>query len=185
LAGAAFHVKDGVTVLFGGSTGAQYLGDTWEFDGTSWTQIPVSGPIAQPGFGMTYDPIGERIIGFGNDTTWAYGNHTWTQLTVAPPSSARAFALLAFAPDRQHVIMYGGRRPDETYLNDTWELISDSKGDRWAPVQIAGALPEPGRLGGLVGDPARGDVILFGGQATDSFLGDTLLLRYRSSVDEL
>ena len=35
----AYDAARGVTVLFGGYDGANYLGDTWEWNGTSWTQV--------------------------------------------------------------------------------------------------------------------------------------------------
>ena len=73
-------------VLFGGRdpVTTQILNDTWEHDGTSWTQVNnVYGGIYPPRaeFGMTHDFVRDRIVAFGGvtannalrDDTWEYG----------------------------------------------------------------------------------------------------------------
>jgi hypothetical protein len=42
-------------VLFGGSTLSNRMGDTWEWNGTSWTQRSTSGPAAREGASMAFD----------------------------------------------------------------------------------------------------------------------------------
>jgi hypothetical protein len=57
-----------------------YLNDTWEWNGTNWTQIitPVA-PSARIASAMAYDPIGGGIVlfsGFGNTAdTWYSRSH--------------------------------------------------------------------------------------------------------------
>ena len=43
----AYDSQRGVTVLFGGDNGSN-LGDTWEWNGSTWTQLSTKGPTAQP-----------------------------------------------------------------------------------------------------------------------------------------
>lgn len=57
-----------VTVLFGGhsgSTSGAALGDTWEWDGNSWTQINTTPPPARHGHAMVYDSVRSRIVMIG------------------------------------------------------------------------------------------------------------------------
>src|SRR5467141_4109365 len=49
-------VRDRV-VLFGGTTGNDELGDTWEWDGNSWTKVATTGPAPRWGACMTYDSV--------------------------------------------------------------------------------------------------------------------------------
>ncbi len=62
-------------LLFGGYTG-DFMNDLWEWNGTSWTQIPMTGgpnPRSQAGF--TYDDARREAVlysGFGTDFP-----HTW------------------------------------------------------------------------------------------------------------
>ena len=57
-----------VTVLFGGSDGTNPLNDTWEFNGTTWTQANFSTalPLPRHSHGMAYDPR----IGPGCPVRW-------------------------------------------------------------------------------------------------------------------
>jgi len=56
-----------VTVLFGGATWASgpagFLGDTWEFDGTNWTQrLPAISPAGRAQANMVYDTKRHRTV---------------------------------------------------------------------------------------------------------------------------
>ena len=71
-----------VCIMTGGIDGAgNPLDDTWEFDGSSWTQQPTTG-AAGHNFGLTFDPLARVAIrygGFGNTgQTWLYGATTRT-----------------------------------------------------------------------------------------------------------
>ena len=43
----AYDSVRGKTVLFGGAIGSGYAGDTWEWDGATWTQVAAGGPAAR------------------------------------------------------------------------------------------------------------------------------------------
>src|SRR5258706_16401753 len=58
----------GNVLLFGGlqTETLQYLGDTWVWDGASWTeQHPTDSPDARGGFGMAYDGARHQVVLFG------------------------------------------------------------------------------------------------------------------------
>ena len=44
-----------LVVLFGGETSSETFADTWEWDGTTWTQRASSGPSARTNHAMAYD----------------------------------------------------------------------------------------------------------------------------------
>jgi hypothetical protein len=78
----AYDAARHVTVLFGGyvhvSGGpAYYSGETWEWDGTAWTQRMVSGPSPRGGHAMTFDASRGATVLFGGDGAETYNGETW------------------------------------------------------------------------------------------------------------
>ncbi len=58
-------------VLHGGYDGATVYGDTWEWDGTSWTQASVTGPgAARKGDVIAYHPVERKVFSFGGGPEW-------------------------------------------------------------------------------------------------------------------
>ena len=157
------------TVLFGGElvTGAgfvqQYLGDTWEFDGSTWTKLLDGGGAGEPpgrgGASLAYDAQRDALVLFGGQTstgylgdTWVFENGVWTE-SVGTGPKPRANAVLV--PDRHGLLLYGGT--DGNLFDDAWHW----DGTGWTDL---GAQPPGPRLG-LAGatDLARGRVVLHGG----------------------
>ncbi len=107
-----------VSVLFGGVTnsgsGDEQLVDTWEWDGTSWTQ-KAGVAAAFTTNAAAWDPVGRRVLAYRASARtaelWAYDG-TWTQVMVPslPPLPSAAMAL---DPVRRTVVLVGG--------GDTWE----------------------------------------------------------------
>jgi len=143
-----FDEKRGRTVLFGGMGSGPMgqpppsLGDTWEFDGKSWTQRQVAGPSARNGAGATYDTRRDRVILFGGagatgflGDTWSWDGAEWKKLSdVGPPP--RAMGYLAYDKARDRVVLFGGRNgyPNGDQ-NDTWEW----DGTTWRRVTTSAA----------------------------------------------
>jgi len=77
-ASMVFDSNRNVCVLYGGrfSSSGPYLDDTWEWDGTSWTQVLTTGPGARNP-SMAYDPVGHRIVLFGGHAGGAAFSDTW------------------------------------------------------------------------------------------------------------
>ncbi len=159
----AFDVKRGVIVVFGGSSavaGNALLRDTWEFDGTSWTnRTPPTGPSARVSHAMAYDPIRQRVVVFGGDAgggsplddLWSWDGTAWTALTPAIRPSPRVTSQLAWDAPRKALVLYGA-------LDDTWEW----NGTAWSPVPLFD-VPAPRRNHVLVPSPSGAGVIAFGG----------------------
>ena len=69
-------------IAFGGRAAGQRVADTWEWDGTNWTQfIPSPTPFARIWHSMAFDPQVGHIVMFGGDHIEPYGlgviNDTW------------------------------------------------------------------------------------------------------------
>src|SRR5271163_4657538 len=83
-AGMAYDSSHSQIVLFGGSTGAAPLNDTWVWDGSNWTQrllVPTPSPRSSPA--MVYDPVHGQTVLFGGNTanpgaTLVSLTDTWT-----------------------------------------------------------------------------------------------------------
>ena len=83
------------TVLFGGQNGFDFgqgvLGDTWEYDGTAWTQLqPAASPPARTFVKMVYDSNRRRMIVFGGYNGTQMVNDTWE--LVSPSASVGSAA---------------------------------------------------------------------------------------------
>jgi hypothetical protein len=71
--------------------------ETWEWDGTSWTEVATTGP--SPRIGSAIAALGDRIVLFGGfdpgngslsdvrvlDDTWVWDGTSWTQLAIPGP----------------------------------------------------------------------------------------------------
>ena len=133
-------------VLFGGlpryPTGGGPLSDTWEWDGSTWTEILVSGPMQRHSYGMAFDTVREHAVLFGgyglggHADTWEWDGVTWTEhLVTGPPP--RSWHAMAYDTQRKCAVMFGGWLPTGGgggtvwgghVLGDTWELSSLTSG---------------------------------------------------------
>ncbi|MBM4061634.1 MAG: hypothetical protein FJ265_11150, partial [Planctomycetes bacterium] len=163
--GLCFDPLRGRTVLFGGVGNVlpqvPYLADTWEYDGTGWTQrAPVNAPSPQQTTRLCYDSVRQRLLLFGSGTSAYYEANTWTydgvDWTDWSEPAARDRPALAHDTLRARTVMFGGS--NSAMLQDTWE----HDGSRWRKVGSAAA---PLRLAGAAAafDPHRARTLLFGG----------------------
>ena len=93
--GAAYDAKRGMLVVFGGSGPDGYFGDTWGWDGSTWTRLAETGPAPRVMGAMAWDARREVIVMFGGRNGWPDGdlNDTWewdgTRWREITPPSAR------------------------------------------------------------------------------------------------
>jgi len=118
----AFDTARSVVVLFGGYTWAhgyfEYLGDTWEFDGTSWTQRSSTGPARRYAHAMAYDPVRQVVVlgggeGGGSDF-WEWDGTAWSRASLDLPMATSNPPAFAYDAHRQRLVYYNG--------SETWEL---------------------------------------------------------------
>jgi len=150
-------------VLFGGTQlgGGGQLGDTWTWDGDTWTRHDVTGPPARGAASMAYDGTTGTVVLFGGysgqsllDDTWLWNGTAWSQVHPVNQPPALNGAAMAWDPQAQQVVL--------PYLNDTW--LWHGQTQTWENATPTGSVP---RAGGemLAFDGSSGSLILFGGGA--------------------
>ena len=87
-----FDAKRNRTVIFGGmgvaaSGPPPLLGDTWEFDGVTWTRKQATGPAPRASAGAAFDSKRGIVVIFGGSgpdgffgDTWSWDGTTWRKL---------------------------------------------------------------------------------------------------------
>src|SRR5262249_19019720 len=161
----AYDSLRGVSILFGGTLGVS-LGtgqdnDTWEWDGTSWTQRAVPGPGARRSHAMAYDTgRGVTVLFGGQDCcsggavflsdTWEWDGVAW-MLRATDGPSPRAWHSMAYDSERGVTVLFGGgdRQNSGGELGDTWEW----DGQTWSLRTTSG--PPPRRVQAMAYDSAR------------------------------
>jgi PKD repeat protein len=179
-AGIAYDAADGEVVLFGGLNSTR-LGDTWVFAAGTWSRLSVSpAPSPREGAAMTYDAADGYVLLFGGEVsssgyspgdTWEFVNQTWTNVTAqlagAPPP--RESGVMAFDGVDGYVVLYGGKRGNQTDLADTWSYV----GGIWTNLTPSLSVAPPKReFSSFAFDPWDGFALLVGGFQFPNSLGD-------------
>ncbi|MBL9076908.1 MAG: hypothetical protein JNL08_05360 [Planctomycetes bacterium] len=164
-AAMAYLYTQGVMVLFGGEDpSSTAIGDTWLYDGTTWTQFVGSGPqpparvaarmvpVLSRGVVMLsggLDPVTMQIF---NDT-WEFDGTTWREVTGVYAGMYPPRHDFAMAHDivRDRVVAFGGEIQNGGLRSDTWEYGAQFQpfglsclGSAGAPQLALGALPRIG-----------------------------------------
>ena len=148
------------TVLFGGTT-------TYEWDGTTWETVAISGPPDRGAGAMVYDPIGQRCLLFGGYSSqgarkdlWSWNGVRWTYLSAGPAdASGRGDFAMAFDRGRNRLVVHGGWPGGGQLLSDTleWDPTTNTW-QSWASSPIGNRYAHR-----MAYDEARGEIILHGG----------------------
>jgi hypothetical protein len=175
----AYDSARGVTVLFGGMTGipGTTLSDTWEWDGTNWTQHnPANKPTKRSGHAMAYDSARGVTVLFGGsgsegggDQTWEWDGTNWLQHNPVQKPPSRSTLAMAYDSNRGVTVLFGGY----PYTNDTWEW----NGTNWTQ-RIMVTSPSKRQSHTMVYDSTRGVTVLFGGYYEYQSGGDTYKFWY-------
>jgi hypothetical protein len=151
-------------VLRGGGTfpGQAVFGDTWEYDGSNWTEVAGAGPSGRVAPAIVYDKARSQVLLFGGGTwgpysgdTWAWNGSSWTQLSPGASPSARQSARLVYDPTRSLALLFGG--DDGSLLRDLWEW----NGSSWTKADDQG--PSERCCYAYAHDPSRRALVLYGG----------------------
>ena len=173
-----YDASRGGSVLFGGYDGTNVpLGDTWRWNGSSWSQLaPAASPTARWGHGMVYDTRrsvavlhGGYVPGTGMvSDTWEWDGANWAQRVTANSPVARGYFGMAYDSVRGRSIAFGGVANGLGLLGDTWEY----DGVNWSQVTTAHA-PSARRGAAMTFDAARARVVMFGGGNGPNVYQDT------------
>jgi len=161
-----YDAARGVTVLFGGYTEVSpnwSSDETWEWNGTAWTQRAVTGPSRRWDHAMAYDAARGVTVLFGgtngsnsNAETWEWNGTAWTQRVVSGPSARWGHAM-AYDAARGVSVLFGGWDGIGN-SGETWEW----NGTAWTQRMVSG--PPPRYWHEMAYDAVRGLSILFGGR---------------------
>ena len=165
-----------VVVLFGGHTNGSWpsgaLNDTWEWDGSNWTQrSPANAPGPRQNVAMAYDSARGVCVFFGGydganlAETWEWDGTDWTPRTNVGSPGARRNHSMVYDSQRQVVVLFGGY--NGSFLADTWEY----DGNAWVQRAVAGPSARNGM--DLAFRAATGEVVLFGGGSGGALHNDT------------
>ncbi len=167
LCSAAFDSRRRKLISFGGVGNRGYedlRGDTWEWDGTRWSQMTDTGVGTRDHHVMVFDASRGRAMMYGGQTssrswardTWEWDGGKWTKLSVPGPGGRAHFAMV-YDSKRKRVVLFGGIGEDNKYHNDTWEW----DGASWRKVSDEG--PPPRARHRMVFDSRAGVAVLYGG----------------------
>jgi hypothetical protein len=130
-------------LLFGGLADDGEVSDVWLWDGTEWGELgtledPVAAqtnddprPLGRSGAAVAVDPTRRILYVFGGlrqgtylDDLWRLdlANLTWTHLSLPGAPVGRAFASVAYDPNVDRVMIFGGVG-DAGTLSDGWALV--------------------------------------------------------------
>lgn len=167
----AFDRSRGRSVLFGGSGDNPNVafGDTWEYDGTTWTRAATDGPPARVHHAMHFDQATGRVVVAGGNVpgsgtlgdVWAWDGSRWmTAGSIAPRSHGR----MTFHRSLNALVLAGGTQSGIDLLIN--------RGGSWTPQTSS---PDPGArlLTDIAYDEMRNVMVMFGGtNATGTTLFD-------------
>lgn len=160
----------GNVVMFGGIVddghgGNDYLGDTWTWDGTEWTeQSPSDAPSPRCCYGLAFDAAHREVVLFGGSDgssfsdTWTWDGTTWTERhpVHSPPESCCDG--MAYDAARGRIVLAISTGFASGVNTWTWD------GTDWTEEDPARG-PDPRDYPGMAYHGARRHVVLFGGEA--------------------
>jgi hypothetical protein len=176
----AYDSAHGQVVLFGGVNAANFLyGDTWVWDGATWTQkFPQTSPPAREAHAMAYDTAHGQVVLFGGNgaaslfgpgylnDTWVWDGSNWTKKSPPTSPSARFGHVMAYDSAHGQMVLFGGTSAN--LFGDTWVWDGANWTQKPTPSSPVGRT-----FGAMAYDSAHGQTVLFGGNSNGVFLSDT------------
>ncbi|HEX6943204.1 MAG TPA: kelch repeat-containing protein [Gemmatimonadaceae bacterium] len=179
--GLVHDSQRGRTIVFGGTNGSggAFFGDTWEWDGSTWTNMtPAVSPAARAWHAMTYDSVRGRTVLFGGyngsqlGDTWEWDGSSWTQVFTPAAPPGQSSGAMAYDATSRRVVLFAGSYGWPIGLNDTWHY----DGTNWYLWTPSGTIPQPQYLHRMIGCPPLGGVLVYGAYGNGwTVLNDTWL----------
>ena len=197
LASMAYDGKQ--VMLFGGQDAAgNPLGDTWTWNGSTWTAIcgtsvsgatAACGPPPRSGASMALDAgRGQDVLygGAAQNTnnagtlladTWLWNGSAWSEACSTCGPGPRATAAMTYDAVARDVVLFGGATLVGTvgeFLNDTWTWDGNAWTQRCMSSPCDSLLPPLRVVPSLAFDTAQGGSVLFGGYGATCCLPQSL-----------
>lgn len=131
------------------------LGDTWEWDGTSWSQVADMGPAGSGA--MAYDEDRAVVVLLDQSrNTWEWNGGAWTQVGADGPAVTPG--AMAYESGRKRTVVFEPASSAAAAPGRT----SEWDGVAW--TQVADTGPASRSEHAVVRDDVRNQLVLFGGQ---------------------
>jgi len=183
-------VRDRMLVFGGGGAGVGN-DDVWALalDGPpAWTRVVPTGarPSPRSSHSAIYDPVRDRMLVFGGDSSLAFlndvwalslgGTPAWSKLTPSgrPPDGRNRHTAI-YDPVRDRMLVFGGNTSQLSFIDDTWALsLGDSPA--WSSLTPSGSTPGARCDQAAIYDPVRDRMLLFGGRGGSGLLNEVWAL---------
>ncbi|TBR24211.1 hypothetical protein EPO15_04470 [bacterium] len=180
---AVYHPGARRVYLFGGRRADGLLtNDVLEFDPATGVLTGAADvlPTARAGVSAAYDPVSNKIFVFGGFDNSGFeqaqiikydpiGHSVTSALSNLP--TARSQTSAAYDPATARIYVFGGRQFGAgTHLDAIVEFNPANEGT----TAVSTTLPSGRVESAAVYDPASGDILLFGGNATGTWLSDVV-----------
>ena len=164
------NLTGGGVVMFGGEIVGQILNETWQWNGSTWSQVSVpngTGPAGRIGHCLVNGSTKVLLFGGrGNNSqfndTWIYtsaGGWVNLNITGAAAPSVRDGAAMCYDSVNNVWVMFGGQN-EYNYLPETWTF----NGTAWTKVTPTGGVAPAARIGAMMAfDTVSGTSIMYGG----------------------
>ena len=173
----------GVVVLYGGHNAGITLEDTWEWNGTMWTQrFPVDRPGTRHVHAMAYDCSRGVVVLYGGASssdqntpglkdTWEYDGINWTQKCSDCAPGSRIHHTMEYDGARGRSVLFAGVDATNScnLYGDAW--VWD--GSTWVLVAGSGSGPDIRASTAMAFDGCRGRLVVFGGNDCADVRSDT------------
>ncbi len=183
----AFDEELGATVLFGGiNVHDQPLGDTWIYDGATWSQVKGEGPPARRYASFAFHPELKGCLLHGGAVddngrqkfgdTWLFRDSKWTSMGENFDTDARDDHAMAFDHSSGRMLMLEGLLRDHQGSVKREVLMLSSGG--WRTIKVNPLHPRL-QCSPLAYAPKLGGLVMYGGETGhggDQF-EETLVLR--------
>jgi len=177
------------SVINGTGTKSVVLGQTWIWNGSTWTQAhPAKSPPALADVSLAYDASSRQVVLFGGRNaqnkvmaqTWTWNGSTWTQAHPAKSPPALADVSLAYDASSRQVVLFGGYGQSVSVSGDLASLMTGPpsgqtwtwNGSTWTQAHPAKS-PPPLFGGSTAYDTVTRQVVLFGGINNNGLIGNT------------
>jgi hypothetical protein len=180
----AWDSSRNVLVMFGGGVA---FADTWEWNGTTWTQRGTGGPPGRHDHRMVYDAARQRVVlyggisyqgGIGYTDTWEWDGSVWRELFGIPSAGVTSRFGMTWDSSRQRSITFGGLLASTN--NDT-NRVSLYDGTAWSVLTTLGG---PATIEGpaIAYDSLRNRTLSFGGIVGGGQFASLLSLDIRTGI---
>lgn len=134
-------------ILFGGYGAYDSItDDTWVYDisNNTWEEMSsISKPNARFGHTMAYDAHIKKTILFGGSSndgsmedTWVYdlSSDNWVKVDPLNRPDPRYLHSMVYHPNNQFLILFGGMKSEDIFLNDLWVYNSSASTNTWIEI---------------------------------------------------